>query len=96
MAPPRRRALATFALAAFFVSGLAGLVHEVCWIRRASLVFGSTTQALSTVLAVFFLGSQRAAYGSASARDGSGARGGGAALARAAGLAAVSGAALPR
>jgi spermidine synthase len=56
MAPPRRRALATFALAAFFVSGFAGLVYEVCWIRRASLVFGSTTQALSTVLAVFFLG----------------------------------------
>jgi spermidine synthase len=44
------------ALAAFFVSGFAGLVYEVCWIRMAALVFGSTTHALSTVLAVFFMG----------------------------------------
>src|SRR5262245_17314521 len=43
-------------LAAFFASGAAGLVYEVVWIRQASLVFGSTSQALSTVLAVFFLG----------------------------------------
>ena len=40
----------------FFVSGFAGLVYEIAWIRRASLVFGSTTAALSTVLAVFFGG----------------------------------------
>jgi len=40
----------------FFASGFAGLVYEVAWIRRASLVFGSTTWALSTVLAVFFGG----------------------------------------
>ncbi len=52
-APPPRSAAA---LAAFFVSGCAGLVYEVAWIRRASLVFGSTTLALATVLAVFFLG----------------------------------------
>jgi spermidine synthase len=42
--------------AAFFLSGAAGLIYEVSWIRRASLVFGSTVPALSTVLAVFFLG----------------------------------------
>jgi len=40
----------------FFLSGAAGLIYEVCWIRRASLVFGSTIFALSTVLAMFFLG----------------------------------------
>ena len=40
----------------FFASGFAGLVYEIAWIRRASLVFGSTTEALSTVLAVFFGG----------------------------------------
>jgi spermidine synthase len=40
----------------FFLSGCAGLIYEVCWIRKASLVFGSTSYALSTVLAVFFLG----------------------------------------
>lgn len=46
----------TIALICFFLSGAAGLVYEMCWIRRASLAFGSTTLALSTVLAVFFLG----------------------------------------
>ncbi len=46
----------TLAIACFFLSGFAGLVYEVAWIRRASLVFGSTTWALSTVLAVFFGG----------------------------------------
>ncbi len=46
----------TLAIVCFFLSGFAGLVYEVAWIRRASLVFGSTTWALSTVLAVFFGG----------------------------------------
>lgn len=40
----------------FFLSGFAGLVYEVSWIRKASLIFGSTTWALTTVLAVFFGG----------------------------------------
>ncbi len=40
----------------FFLSGFAGLVYEVAWIRKASLVFGSTTWALTIVLAVFFGG----------------------------------------
>ena len=44
------------AIICFFLSGFAGLVYEVSWIRKASLVFGSTTFAVSTVLAVFFLG----------------------------------------
>jgi spermidine synthase len=48
--------LNAIAMACFFVSGIAGLIYEVCWIRRATLVFGSTTFAVSTVLAVFFLG----------------------------------------
>jgi len=46
----------TLAFVCFFASGFAGLVYEIAWIRRASLVFGSTTAALSTVLAVFFGG----------------------------------------
>jgi len=46
----------TLAIICFFLSGVAGLIYEVAWIRRASLVFGSTTWALSTVLAVFFGG----------------------------------------
>ena len=44
------------AIVCFFLSGFAGLVYEVAWIRKASLVFGSTTFAVSTILAVFFLG----------------------------------------
>ena len=44
------------AVACFFLSGFAGLVYEVSWIRKASLAFGSTTFAVSTVLAIFFLG----------------------------------------
>ena len=44
------------AIICFFLSGFAGLVYEVSWIRKAALVFGSTTFAVSTVLAVFFSG----------------------------------------
>ena len=44
------------AIVCFALSGFAALVCEVCWIRKASLVFGSATLALSTVVAVFFLG----------------------------------------
>ncbi len=40
----------------FFLSGSAALIYEICWIRQASLVFGSTVYAVTTVLAVFFLG----------------------------------------
>lgn len=43
-------------LACFFASGVAGLAHEICWIRAASLLLGSSSYALGTVLAVFFLG----------------------------------------
>ena len=39
-----------------FVTGLVALVYEICWIRKASLAFGSATWALSAVLAVFFSG----------------------------------------
>ena len=44
------------AIICFFLSGFSGLAFEVAWIQKASLVFGSTTFAVSTVLAVFFLG----------------------------------------
>ena len=43
-------------LLCFFLSGASGLIYEVCWIRRAALVFGATAPALGTVLAVFFGG----------------------------------------
>ena len=50
------------ALICFFLSGFSGLVYEVAWIRKASLVFGATTFAVSTVLAVFFLGLSCGSY----------------------------------
>lgn len=40
----------------FFVSGAAGLAYEVVWTRQLGLVFGVTTYAVSTVLAVFMGG----------------------------------------
>jgi len=46
----------------FFVSGFAGLLYEICWIRKASLVFGSTNFAVSTVVAVFFGGLALGSY----------------------------------
>ena len=56
MATGARTVQLLIALICFFFSGFSGLVYEVVWIRQASLLFGSTTFALSTVLAVFFLG----------------------------------------
>ncbi|MFQ5902800.1 MAG: fused MFS/spermidine synthase [Candidatus Binatia bacterium] len=40
----------------FFVSGALGLVYEILWIRKLGLIFGTTSFALSTVLAAFFGG----------------------------------------
>lgn len=40
----------------FIISGIAGLIYEVMWMRNFSLVFGSTTRAASAVLAAFFFG----------------------------------------
>ncbi len=42
--------------AVFFLSGSAGLVYQVVWGRLLVLVFGSTTIAVTTVLAVFMGG----------------------------------------
>ncbi len=40
----------------FFASGVAGLVDQVAWLRYLSLVFGNTTLATATLLAVFMAG----------------------------------------
>lgn len=50
------------AAACFFGSGFLALTYEVCWIRKASLVFGAAAFALSTVLAVFFGGLALGSY----------------------------------
>ena len=43
-------------LSLFLLSGAAGLVYQVVWMRQLSLVFGVTSHAVSTVLAVFMGG----------------------------------------
>lgn len=50
------------AVTCFFISGFTSLVYEICWIRKASLVFGATTLAVSSVIAIFFLGSALGSY----------------------------------
>ncbi|MBI4879867.1 MAG: fused MFS/spermidine synthase [Planctomycetes bacterium] len=40
----------------FFLSGAAGLIYQVAWMRRLTLIFGVTAEAVSTVLAVFMGG----------------------------------------
>lgn len=45
-----------------FLSGSAGLIYEMAWIRQASFVFGSSALALSSVLAVFFFGLSLGSY----------------------------------
>jgi len=42
--------------AIFFLSGAAGLVYELVWMRQLVLVFGGTTYAVTTVVAVFMGG----------------------------------------
>ena len=43
-------------LACAFLSGLAGLVYEVVWLREVGLQFGNTLSATGTVLAAFMAG----------------------------------------
>jgi len=43
-------------LACFFMSGAAGLVYQVAWVRILSLVFGNTIYAVSIVVAGFMTG----------------------------------------
>ena len=43
-------------LSILFLSGFVSLSYEICWIRKAILIFGATTFALSGVVAIFFGG----------------------------------------
>lgn len=53
----RRAILLVFAL-----SGASGLIYELVWMRRLTLIFGSTTLATSTVLAAFMGGLALGSY----------------------------------
>jgi hypothetical protein len=48
----RRSAVA----ACLVFSGLTALVYQIIWVRLLGFTFGTTTEAVSTVLAVFFRG----------------------------------------
>ena len=50
------RQASTVVFLCFFISGVAGLAYEVIWIRQLSLIFGTTSFAISTVLASFMGG----------------------------------------
>lgn len=52
---PFRRA-GTIVLCAFFLSGAAGLIHEVVWTRLLRLVMGNTAFSITTVLSAFMGG----------------------------------------
>jgi spermidine synthase len=41
---------------AFFFSGFCGLIYQIVWIRKFSLIFGSTISAMSIVISIFFFG----------------------------------------
>ena len=58
---------AVFAL--FYLSGIAGLIYQVLWLRRLSAIFGVAVYAASTVLAAFMAGlaSARSRAGSCAA-----------------------------
>lgn len=49
-------------LALFLLSGAAALVYEILWTRQLTLVFGSTTFAVSAVLTAFMTGLALGAY----------------------------------
>jgi spermidine synthase len=49
-------------LCAFFVSGAAGLIHEVVWTRLLRLVMGNTTFSITTVLCAFMGGLALGSY----------------------------------
>ncbi|MBI4533718.1 MAG: fused MFS/spermidine synthase [Candidatus Melainabacteria bacterium] len=57
-APASTNLLATL----LFLSGAAALIYEVSWVRLLGLVLGNTTQATSSVLAVFLGGLALGAY----------------------------------
>jgi spermidine synthase len=52
----RRIFLHYFVFFAFGLSGAAALIYEVVWTRKLSTIMGSSTYALSTMLAAFMLG----------------------------------------
>ena len=40
----------------FFLSGSSGLIYEIIWSRKLTLIFGGTVYAVTPILTVFFTG----------------------------------------
>jgi spermidine synthase len=59
---PNRKILPAFVGACFFLSGAAGLVYEVLWVRMIDKVIGSAPFAVATVLTVFMAGLALGSY----------------------------------
>jgi spermidine synthase len=55
-AVPNRRGLQQLVLGLFIASGAAGLIYQVVWSRELVLVFGNTSQAISTIVTAFLAG----------------------------------------
>ncbi|RJP22823.1 MAG: MFS transporter [Candidatus Abyssobacteria bacterium SURF_5] len=51
-----------FVFLLFFFSGASGLIYQVAWVRMFTHIFGSTTIAVSTVLAAFMAGLALGSY----------------------------------
>ena len=49
-------------LIGFFFSGMTALLYEVIWMRPLTIIFGSTTYAISTVLSAFMAGLALGSY----------------------------------
>ena len=47
----------------YFLSGISGLIYQTVWLRLLAEIFGSTTYALSTVLAAFMAGLSVGSWG---------------------------------
>jgi len=48
--------------ALFFLSGISGLIYEVVWVRRLSLIFGVSVYAVSAVLSAYMAGLALGSY----------------------------------
>ncbi|HEY7675608.1 MAG TPA: fused MFS/spermidine synthase, partial [Candidatus Methylomirabilis sp.] len=56
------RTVRSAALVCFLLSGFAGLVYEIVWVRILGQIFGNTTLAIATVLAAFMAGLALGSY----------------------------------
>jgi predicted MFS family arabinose efflux permease len=56
------RSISLFVSCCFFLSGAAGLIYEVLWVRLIDKVIGSAPFAVATVLTVFMAGLALGSY----------------------------------